>query len=127
MIMQKNMKSRMDRRVIDWIAQGVSRVFVFANNYYSWAIGLRAKIDTGADRCSIDEALAEALGLEQIDEVKVRSANGLVKRPVYAATIKFEREVYEITLTGSDRNNLECPMLIGRDLLMEICLEDEEE
>ena len=51
-------ESRMDRRVVDWITQGVSRVFVFANNYYGWAIGLRAKIDTGADRCSIDVGLA---------------------------------------------------------------------
>jgi len=124
--MQRSMKNRMDRRVIDWITQGVSRVFVFANNYYGWAIGLRAKIDTGADRCSIDVGLAEAMGLEQVSEVKVRSANGVVKRPVYSAVIKFERRKYEVTMTGSDRNNLECPMLIGRDLLREICLDEEE-
>lgn len=124
--MQRSMKNRMDRRVIDWITQGVSRVFVFANNYYGWAIGLRAKIDTGADRCSIDIGLAEAMGLEQVSEVKVRSANGVVKRPVYSAVIKFERRKYEVTMTGSDRNKLECPMLIGRDLLREICLDEEE-
>ena len=116
----------MDQRVIDWITQGVSRVFVFANNYYGWAIGLRAKIDTGADRGSIDVGLAEAMGLEQVSEVKVRSANGVVKRPVYSAVIKFERRKYEVTMTGSDRNDLECPMLIGRDLLREICLDEEE-
>ena len=116
----------MDRRVTDWITQGVSRVFVFANNYHGWAIGLRAKIDTGADRCSIDIGLAEAMGLEEVSEVKVRSANGVVRRPVYSAIIKFERNKYEVTMTGSDRNNLECPMLIGRDLLKEICLGEEE-
>jgi len=116
----------MDQRVTDWITQGVTRVFVFANNYHGWAVGLRAKIDTGADRCSIDIDLAEALKLEVIGEIKVRNANGVVKRPLYSATIKFEREKYDLTMTGSDRNNLECPMLIGRDLLKEICLYEEE-
>ncbi len=120
------MRRVMDRRVTDWITQGVSRVLVFANNYHGWAIGLRAKIDTGADRCSIDIGLAEAMGLEEVSEVKVRSANGVVRRPVYSAIIKFERSKYEVTMTGSDRNNLECPMLIGRDLLREICLDEEE-
>lgn len=116
----------MDLRVSSWITQGVSRVFIYANNYHQWAIGARAKIDTGADRCSIDIGLAEALRLEEVGEVKVRNANGVKKRPVYAATIKFERDRYDVTMTGSDRTELECPLIIGRDLLKEICLTEEE-
>lgn len=125
--MQKNTRSPMDLRVSSWITQGVSRVFIYANNRHGWAIGARAKIDTGADRCSIDIDLAEALRLEVIGEVNVRNANGVVKRPLYCATIKFEREKYDVTMTGSDRSGLECPMLIGRDLLKDICLYEEEE
>lgn len=125
--MQKNMRSHMDLRVSSWITQGVSRVFIYANNYHQWAIGARAKIDTGADSCSIDIELAEALRLEVVGSINVRSANGVEKRPIYAATIKFEREKYDVTMTGSNRGDLECPVLIGRDLLKEICLHEEEE
>ena len=121
-----NMKSPMDKRVVEWVTAGVSRVFVYANNYYGWAIGLRAKIDTGADRCSIDDMLAQALGLASVSTVIVKSANGKERRNIYSAVIKFEGEKYEVTLTGSDRNELECPILLGRDLLKEICLSEEE-
>ena len=124
--MRKNTKSHMDKRVVEWVTAGVSRIFVYANNYYDWAIGLRAKIDTGADRCSIDDVLAQALGLEKTGSVIVKSASGKERRNVYLATIKFEGEKYEVTLNGSDRNNLECPVLLGRDLLKEICLTEEE-
>jgi len=116
----------MDKRVVEWVTAGVARVFIYADNYHSWAIGLRAKIDTGADRCSIDDMLAQALGLELSGRVVVKNANGEVRRNVYLATIKFEGNKYEITLTGSDRNELECPLLLGRDLLKEICLSEEE-
>ena len=126
MIMPKNMRSPMESRVIEWVTAGISRVFVYANNYHSWAIGLRAKIDTGADRCSIDDMLAQALGLELTSSVTVKNANGRERRNVYNATIKFEGEKYEVSLTGSDRNELECPILLGRDLLKEICLTEEE-
>lgn len=116
----------MERRVIDWVTGGVSRIFVYANNYHNWAIGLRAKIDTGADRCSIDDMLAQALGLEVVSSIVVKNASGRERRNVYSGLIKFESEKYEVTLTGSDRHELECPVLIGRDLLKEICLSEEE-
>jgi len=116
----------MDKRVVEWVTAGISRVFVYANNYYGWAIGLRAKIDTGADRCSIDDMLAQALGLTSASTVIVKSANGRERRNIYSAVIKFEGEKYEVTLTGSDRNELECPLLLGRDLLKEICIGEEE-
>ena len=65
------------------------------------------------------------MGLEQVSEVKVRSANGVVKRSVIRHHKVREKEIRS-TMTGSDRNDLECPMLIGRDLLREICLDEEE-
>ena len=124
--MKKNIVKAMDQRVIDWITGGATRIFVYANNYPRWAIGLRAKIDTGADRGSIDDLLAQALGLEIVGRVNVKSASGKSLRSLYAATIKFEREKYDVILSGSDRNELECPVLLGIDLLQEICLSEEE-
>lgn len=124
--MKRNIVRAMDQRVIDWITGGVTRIFVYANNGPHWAIGLRAKIDTGADRGSIDDLLAQAMGLEVVGQVKVKNASGKTTRRLYAATIKFEREKYDVILSGSDRNDLDCPVLLGRDLLQEICLSEEE-
>ena len=45
-----------------------------------WSIRIKAKIDTGAKRCSIDEGLAEALGLERVGSVNVRNAMGQQER-----------------------------------------------
>ena len=120
------MKSPTVQKATNWILDGERRVFIYANTEYEWAIGLRAKIDTGADIGSIDDLLAQALGLKVIGSIGVRNANGRESRPLYAATIKFDGEVYSISLTGSNRSKLEFPIIIGRDLLQEICLSEEE-
>ena len=120
------MKSPTAQRATDWILDGERRIFIYANTTYAWAIGLRSKIDTGADTSSIDDMLAKALGLEVIGSVNIRNANGKDKRTLYRASVKFDGEVYNISLTGSDRSELEFPIIIGRDLLQEICLSEEE-
>tara|TARA_Y100001963_G_scaffold61135_1_gene85335 strand:+ start:772 stop:1131 length:360 start_codon:yes stop_codon:yes gene_type:complete len=119
------MKNPTAQRATDWILDGERRVFVYANTPHEWAIGLRAKLDTGADSSSIDDMLAQALGLDMVGSVTVRNSHGKEKRSCYSAMIKFDGEVYQINLTGSDRSELEFPMIIGRDLLQEICLEEE--
>ena len=120
------MRSLMGERTSDWILEGERRVFVYANTKYEWAIGLRAKIDTGADTSSIDIALAQALGLEEIGRIGVRNSNGREIRTIYSASVKFEGEIFDLTLTGGNRSELEFPMIIGRDLLQAICLFEEE-
>lgn len=122
----KNTRRHSDLRVSEWVIEGSRRIFVYANNRYEWAVGLRAKIDTGADMCSIDNDLALALSLEEVGSISIRNANGKDKRPVYNATIKFEGEVYDVSLSGADRGMLEYPVIIGRRLLSEICLTEEE-
>ncbi|MGB0726059.1 MAG: hypothetical protein ACPGQO_04655, partial [Candidatus Poseidoniaceae archaeon] len=47
----------------------------------SWSVRIKAKLDTGAKRCSIDLGLASALGLEQVGERAVRNAMGRQVRP----------------------------------------------
>jgi len=116
----------MVERATEWILEGERRVFIYSNTDYEWAVGLRAKIDTGADTGSIDDLLAQALGLKVIGKIGIRSANGRETRSVYATSIKFDGEIYDLSLTGSDRSKLEFPLIIGRDLLQEICLSEEE-
>lgn len=121
-----NIKKRTGSLASNWVIDGSRRIFVYANNRYEWAVGLRAKIDTGASLSSIDNELALSLSLEEIGNILIRNANGKDRRPVYSATIKFEGEVYDINLSGADRSYMEFPVILGRDLLSEICLTEEE-
>jgi len=70
--------------------------------------------------------MALSLSLEEVGSVTVRNANGKDKRPVYSASIRFEGEVYDVILSGADRGHMEFPVILGRDLLSEICLTEEE-
>jgi hypothetical protein len=68
-----------------------------------WSIKLRAKIDTGAKRCSIDIGLATALGLEQIGETMIRSTMGRQSRPLFAAKMRVGGNSWDVEVTGADR------------------------
>ena len=84
-------------------------------------VSVVAKIDSGADNCSIDEKLAKDLGLSDRDDIlaeaDIANANGVSKRPVIR--IEFEVSEYNIetVATVSDRSSLDCPLLIGRSAL----------
>lgn len=85
-----------------------------------WWIRAKAKIDTGAKRCSIDESLATALELPVVGHVKVRNAMGSQERPVVAAKIRIGHHTYDVELTVADRSQMICPMLLGKSILDEI-------
>ena len=82
-----------------------------------WSVRVKAKIDTGAKRCSIDIGLAHAMGLEQVGERTVRNAMGKQTRPLFAARIRVGRRIYDVEMTAADRSMLRCPMLLGKELL----------
>jgi len=82
-----------------------------------WWIRAKAKLDTGAKRCSIDEGLAQALQLPVVGEVNVRNAMGSQVRNIVLASVRVGRTTYEVEMTVADRSTLKCPMLLGKEFL----------
>ncbi|CAA9454494.1 MAG: hypothetical protein AVDCRST_MAG14-1388 [uncultured Rubrobacteraceae bacterium] len=79
-----------------------------------------AKIDTGAGYSSIDEDLAEDLGIDlddPEDRVEIESANGDERRPLVPVRIKIAGRSLDTRVTVADRSKLTKDVLIGsRDL-----------
>ena len=84
----------------------------------------RGLIDTGAARTSIDEGLAQTLNLEPAGWVRVRSANGVQRRKLVWLQIEVFNEDIDLVASITDRSDLTCPVLIGRDILHNVVLRD---
>ena len=80
---------------------------------------LTARIDTGADICSIDKKLAKDLGLGPAKELKkIKSAHGIKKRPVVKARLKMKARKFKgVRFTLADRKHLKYKALIGKNIL----------
>ncbi len=75
-----------------------------------------AKIDTGAGYSSMDDDLAEELGIDlenPEDTVTIRSAIGEEERPLVPVRIRMAGRVLDTRVTVSDREDLTKQMLIG--------------
>ena len=81
-------------------------------------ITARAKLDTGAFRTSIDEKLAQELGLLTADNIlfvrQARSALGRKRRPVIELTFYLQGKKIKTAASVSNRSRLRTPLLIGR-------------
>lgn len=76
---------------------------------------IKAKLDTGAQRSSIDKKLVEELGLEYAPhKIKVKSATGKKPRKVVYVTFQLAGKKIHTTASVADRSKLEYPMIIGR-------------
>lgn len=82
-------------------------------------IPVRAKIDTGAFRTSIDRGLAEELGLLEPENILferyARGALGRKKRPVIELIFYLKGKKMKTAVSVSDRSKLRAPLLIGRN------------
>ncbi|RLE44794.1 hypothetical protein DRJ16_01390 [Candidatus Woesearchaeota archaeon] len=77
-----------------------------------------AKIDTGATNNSIDEKLADELGLGPIIKtVLIKHAHGNKIRPVVKAKVEIAGKTLEGKFTLADRRHMRYKVLIGLDIL----------
>lgn len=125
------MKSMLRRLVVDYIEDGVFPITLWT--HHNWLITVEAKIDTGADRSSIDIGLVEALEFLPANKNKskrFRSANGVSSRKLYRIPFRLNEQHQELVASATDRSNMRYPMIIGRDDFLEICyrmgIEEEE-
>ena len=90
------------------------------------SITVEGKVDTGADRCSIDETLAEHLGWKIVKEVTVKSSLGRERRPVYRGQVEIRGVKFVMDATGADRAGLSHSILVGHFVLADLIMLEEE-
>ena len=77
-----------------------------------------AKIDTGADRNSIDTKLAAELNLGPITQTtKITSSHGDSIRPVVQAELEIKNKKIQTQFNLTNRTHMKCPVLIGKEVL----------
>lgn len=101
-----------DRAVIGFIEK------VTCHSEQNGSVLVRARIDSGATKSSIDINLAEQLGLGPvIGEKTIRNAHGRVTRKLIEVTIELAEKTITEKFTLADRSTLRFPVLIGRNIL----------
>jgi hypothetical protein len=94
----------------------IEPVFVNGNNNIEKKID--ARIDTGAEKSSLDARLAAELHLGPIIKRKIiNSAHGKMIRPVMEATIILAKKRIRAEFTIADRGHMKYKILIGQNIL----------
>jgi hypothetical protein len=81
---------------------------------------VRAKIDTGADRTTIDRELAVRLKLGPTGSkvtVKASAGSQRLERPLVEATITLAGKTFKLMVGVADRSQMRYRVIIGRDIL----------
>ena len=112
------MNKYLDRQIVGFVAN-----VIVGNNGRSKRI--KARIDTGAVKSSIDAKLAASLQLGPIIKRKlVVSAHGRTLRPVMEADIKIGKKNMRSEFTVADRSHMKYKILVGQNILKEGFLVD---
>ena len=79
---------------------------------------VKAKIDTGATRSSIDAVLAAMLQLSPLITFKlIKSASGKNLRPLMKVKVRIKGKQITSEMTIADRGEMKYPVLIGQNML----------
>lgn len=107
-------------RAEDSVILGEEELIELSSREGGETVEVLAKIDTGAGYSSIDEDLAEDLGIDledPEDEVEIESANGEEERPLVRVRLRIAGRILDTRVTVADRSELSKDVLIGsRDL-----------
>ena len=77
-----------------------------------------ARIDSGANKSSIDVSLAAEMKLGPVIDSKIiKSASGSELRPVITAKVRIHNQEIETQFTITDRSHMKYKMLIGQNIL----------
>jgi len=77
-----------------------------------------AKIDTGADKSSIDMKLAAELKLGPVVKTSlIKSASGSLVRPIIRTEVVFANDKMKVYFTVADRTHMKYRVLIGKNIL----------
>ena len=79
---------------------------------------LKARIDTEAEKSSIDARLAAELNLGPIIKRKlISSAHGHTVRPIMEAKILLSKKIIKSEFTIADRSHMKYKVLVGQNIL----------
>jgi len=79
---------------------------------------VKAKIDTGADKSSIDLKLAAQLQLGPVVKTRlIKSASGSLMRPIIRSKVIFAKKEMDVYFTMADRAHMKYRVLIGKNIL----------
>ncbi|HXY56684.1 MAG TPA: aspartyl protease family protein [Nitrososphaerales archaeon] len=81
---------------------------------------VRAKVDTGADRTTVDEGLASRLNLVPTGSkvtIKASAAGKRVERPLVIADVTLAGKAFRLRVGVADRSQMRFSVIIGRDIL----------
>ena len=81
---------------------------------------VRAKIDTGADRTTVDKVLASRLKLLPTGSkvtIKASAAGRKVERPLVEASVTLAGKTFKLRVGVADRSQMRYSVIVGRDIL----------
>jgi hypothetical protein len=77
-----------------------------------------ARVDTGAERSSIDHSLAESLKITHDGKMKkIRTVHGRYERPLVSINLQIYDKTFRGRFTVSERSGMKYKVLIGQDIL----------